>query len=63
MSVESPTYEVIRRDGQFELRRYAGYVRAIVHVTASSYTEASNAGFNPLADYIFGNNPPPTASP
>ena len=56
MSVESPAYEVIRRDGQFELRRYEGYLRAVVHVAASSYLEATNAGFNPLADYIFGNN-------
>jgi hypothetical protein len=47
---------VVRRDGPFELRRYEGYIRAVVHVAASSYTEASNAGFSPLADYIFGNN-------
>jgi hypothetical protein len=56
MSVESPAYEVIRRDGQFELRRYAGYLRAVVRVAAPSYAQATNAGFNPLADYIFGNN-------
>jgi hypothetical protein len=56
VSVESPAYEVIRRDGPFELRRYETYLRAVVHVTASSYGEATNAGFNPLADYIFGNN-------
>ena len=56
MSVESPAYEVIRRDGPFEVRRYEGYLRAVVHVAASSYGQAANAGFNPLADYIFGNN-------
>jgi len=56
VSVESPTYEVVRRDGPFELRRYEGYLRAAVHVAASSYGQAANAGFNPLADYIFGNN-------
>jgi hypothetical protein len=56
VSVESPAYEVIRRDGPFELRRYEGYLRAVVHVAASSYGQAANAGFNPLADYIFGNN-------
>ena len=27
-----------------------------MHVAASSYGQAANAGFNPLADYIFGNN-------
>jgi hypothetical protein len=56
VSVESPAYEVVRRDGPLELRRYEGYLRAVVHVAASSYGEAANAGFNPLADYIFGNN-------
>ena len=56
MSAESPAYEVVRRDGPFEVRRYEGYLRASVHVAASSYGQAANAGFNPLADYIFGNN-------
>jgi hypothetical protein len=56
VSVESPAYEVIRHDGQFELRRYAGYLRAVVRVAAPSYAQATNAGFSPLADYIFGNN-------
>jgi hypothetical protein len=56
VSIESPAYEVVRRDGPFEVRRYEGYLRASVHVAASSYGQAANAGFNPLADYIFGNN-------
>jgi hypothetical protein len=56
VSVESPAYEVIRHDGAFEVRRYEAYIRATVHVAASSYGQATNAGFNPLADYIFGNN-------
>jgi hypothetical protein len=56
MSVESPAYEVLRHDGPFELRRYHGYITADVRVPASGYGQAANAGFNPLADYIFGNN-------
>ena len=56
MSAETPAYEVVRHDGTFELRRYGGHLIANVHVTASSYGQASSAGFNPLADYIFGNN-------
>ena len=56
MAVETPTYEVLRHDGPFELRRYEGYVTANVHVAASGYGEAANSGFNALADYIFGNN-------
>jgi hypothetical protein len=56
MAVESPEYEVLRHDGHFELRRYAGYLTATVRVTAGDYGRAMNEGFNPLADYIFGNN-------
>ena len=53
---ETPAYEVLRHDGPFELRRYGGYLRANVRVSASGYGQAANAGFSPLADYIFGNN-------
>lgn len=56
MAVETPEYEVLKHDGPFELRRYAGYLTANVHVSASDYGKAMYAGFNPLADYIFGNN-------
>ena len=56
MSVESPGYEVMRQNGAIELRRYEGYLTANVRVTAENYGQASSAGFNPLADYIFGNN-------
>ena len=56
MSVESPKYEVLRHDGGFELRRYGGYLTANVRVAAAGYGQAANAGFKPLADYIFGNN-------
>jgi len=56
VSADSPSYEVLRHDGAFEVRRYAGYLTANVHVTAPSHGQAANAGFQPLADYIFGNN-------
>jgi hypothetical protein len=56
MSVESPRYEVLRRDGSVELRRYEQYLTANVHVQASAYNAATSAGFGLLADYIFGNN-------
>jgi len=56
MVVETPEYEVLRHEGAFELRRYNDYVTANVRVTASDYARAMNAGFDPLADYIFGNN-------
>ena len=56
MAVETSAYEVLRHDGAFELRRYKGYLTANVRVAASSYGQAANEGFAPLADYIFGNN-------
>jgi hypothetical protein len=56
MAVETPEYEVLKHDGPFELRRYASNLTANVRVTAGDYGRAMNAGFNPLADYIFGSN-------
>jgi hypothetical protein len=56
MAAETPEYEVLKHDGSFELRRYAGYLTADVRVTAGDWGRAMNAGFGPLADYIFGNN-------
>jgi len=56
MAVETPDYEVLRHDDSFELRRYAGYLTANVRVTAGDYGRAMSAGFDMLADFIFGNN-------
>jgi len=56
MTVETPDYEVLTHEGAFELRRYAGYLTASVRVTARDYGRAMSAGFDPLADFIFGNN-------
>lgn len=56
MAVESLKYEVLRREGAMELRRYAPYLTAHVRVHAATYNEAVNYGFGALADYIFGNN-------
>lgn len=56
MSVEGPAYEVTKRDGSLELRRYKRYLTASVTVRAGSHNGAANAAFGLLADYIFGNN-------
>ena len=56
MSVESPEYEVLRREGSLELRRYLPYLTASVKVRSAGYNEAAYASFGLLADYIFGNN-------
>jgi effector-binding domain-containing protein len=56
MAVETPEYEVLTHDGSFELRRYAEHLTANVRVRARDYGRAMNVGFDPLGDYIFGNN-------
>ena len=56
MSTERRAYEVVRHDGPLELRRYPAYLTASVTVAAEGYNEATYAGFNALAGYIFGNN-------
>lgn len=56
MATERRAYEVVRREGSLELRRYPAYLTASVTVDANGHNEATNAGFNALAGYIFGNN-------
>lgn len=54
-AIEEPAYEVERRIGDVELRRYAPYV--VAEVTVSGPAEsAGNAAFPILAGYIFGKN-------
>ena len=53
--VESPTYTVERKDHDFEIRRYAGYILAQVDVE-SDFDGAVREGFSILAHYIFGGN-------
>lgn len=56
MATESPGYEVLKKHGALELRRYAPYVTASARVRSSGYDDATRAAFGVLADYIFGNN-------
>ena len=55
MGFENPPYQVLERDGQFELRQYDDYIVAEVTVE-DGFDEALTRGFRILADYIFGNN-------
>lgn len=57
MAVEEPPHAVLAKDGKFELRRYAPMVVAEVETTGARWS-AVNAGFRPLARYIFGANTP-----
>ena len=56
MAIEKPKYEVMKKQGNLELRSYLGYITAGVKIRAETYNEAVNTGFGYLADYIFGNN-------
>ncbi|MBC7564629.1 heme-binding protein [Candidatus Saccharibacteria bacterium] len=56
MAIEIPQYDVLKKNGRFELRKYKSYITASVKITADSYNSASNKAFRLLADYIFGNN-------
>ncbi|MEL7130468.1 MAG: heme-binding protein, partial [Pseudomonadota bacterium] len=55
MAVEEPPFETIVKDGKFEVRRYGAQIVAEVEVEADR-GGAPNAGFRPLANYIFGGN-------
>lgn len=49
-------YTVVERDGAFELRQYAPMLAAETLVTGVGFDDASNYAFNPLFQYISGNN-------
>lgn len=55
MATEEPSYQLIEKSGEFELRQYAPMIVAEAYVEGS-LDEASSAGFRLIADYIFGNN-------
>lgn len=55
--IEEPSYEVIRRIGDVELRAYAPMILAITDVDGD-LDHAQSEGFRRLAAYIFGGNSP-----
>jgi hypothetical protein len=55
MSTEQPAYETIKRDGDYEVRRYNGYILAQIDVK-SDFDDALYQGFRALFDYITGHN-------
>lgn len=57
MAAEEPAHTVVERAGNIEIRDYAAMILAEVEVTGDQ-TSASNRGFRPLANYIFGANTP-----
>jgi len=57
MATEEPPHRVVEREGNIEIREYAAMIVAEVEVSGDQ-TSASNRGFRPLANYIFGGNTP-----
>lgn len=55
MAIEQPSYRVVRKAQDLEVREYAPYVVAEVEVSGSR-GDAGNAGFRPLVGYISGKN-------
>jgi effector-binding domain-containing protein len=53
--IEIPDYEVIKSEGDIEIRQYAPMIVAQVQMSGKR-EEAIGDGFRMLADYIFGNN-------
>jgi hypothetical protein len=54
-AIEEPPFEVVTKEGEFELRQYRGFIVAETLVQGN-LDEASNAGFRAIAGYIFGGN-------
>ncbi len=55
MATEEPSYQLIEKSGEFELRAYEPMIVAETLVPGPM-DDASSAGFRLIADYIFGNN-------
>jgi len=56
MAIETPSYETIKKDGKFSIRKYSATIRASVTISANDINQASSAAFGLLAGYIFGDN-------
>ena len=55
MSIETPQYKLIKKEGAFEIRSYDEMVVARTSVN-SDYKESTLTGFRRIAGYIFGGN-------
>ena len=55
ISVEEADYEIVRKDGDFEVRKYAPHILAETEVN-SSLEESGNIAFRRLFGYISGKN-------
>ena len=54
-ALETPGYDVLERDGRFEVRTYEPHIVAETVVT-EEYERSGSEGFSRLAGFIFGKN-------
>ena len=45
MAIETPKYDVIKKDRQIEIRHYLGYINATVDIESDSHSTAGSQGF------------------
>jgi effector-binding domain-containing protein len=55
MAIEKAKYDIIKKDGSFEIRKYYDHIVAETYVD-SSFKDAGNQAFRRLFKYIDGNN-------
>ena len=55
-TTSEPPFELLKSDGQFEIRLYGSMLIAETILSEDDYGAASGKGFNRLAGYIFGKN-------
>jgi hypothetical protein len=55
MAIEQPSYRVIEKDGDFEIRQYESYL-VVETLVAGEFASAGNEGFRRLFNYITGGN-------
>ena len=53
---ETQPYEVLKKEADFEIRKYPAAIMATISMDAKSYKELSSSGFRKLASFIFGGN-------
>ena len=55
MALETPKYDLIKKENGFEIREYQSMIIATTKVQ-SEYGNATSTGFRRIANYIFGGN-------
>ena len=53
--IEEPKFRIIKKEGNFEIRKYQSYIQIYILVN-SSFSEAGSLAFRPLISYINGQN-------